>query len=105
MRGTSPEGYNIGATVKYKSQRPLRFFQPGPNAASSINLFLRRPTPFIFVLGRLGRTVKPRSEGRDLDGSSYLRQELPTLSNLSVQRGEECRLVLGFCQHLVDFRP
>ena len=98
-RSTFSSDYNM-----YNSQRLLRLFHPGSNTASSIDLFLRWAAPFIFVLCRLDKTIKTRSEGQNADGGSYLRQKLLALPNLSVQRREECRLVLCFCQHLIDLR-
>jgi len=79
------------------SRRLLRFFHPGSDVASSVNLFLRWPAPFILVLGHLDRTIKTHSEDQATDGNSYLRQELLALSDLSIQYGEERCLVLGLC--------
>lgn len=49
-----------------------------------------------------GSTISTQSEGRDREGHSYLRQEVLALSNLSIQHSEERRLVLRFCQYLID---
>lgn len=87
---------------KYDSQWLLCLLHPGSNTASSVDFFLGWPTPFILVLGRLNQGIKTRSESRDADGNSYLRQKFLALPNLSVQRSEECGLILRFCQYLID---
>ena len=52
---------------KYNGQQLLRFFHPGPDAASSINLFFRWPAPFVLVLCCLDRIINRRPRrGRQL---------------------------------------
>jgi len=95
---------DLGDYNEYNGQRLLRLFHPGSNIASSINLFLGWAAPLILVLGRLDRTIKTRSGRQNADRSSYLRQELLTLPNVSIQRSEQCCLALRFCQHPIDLR-
>ena len=90
MQRTSQVDYS-----RYNGQSLLRFFHPGSNVASSINLLFRWPAPFVLVLGRLDQTIKTHSENASSD--PYLGQELLALSDFSVQYGEQCRLVLRFC--------
>ena len=66
LRGNrSIRGTSLGSYSKYNERWPSRFFHPGSNIASSINLFLRWTTPFVLVLACLDETIKTRPKPRD----------------------------------------